>query len=525
MDRRSFDEHVLTSEDGPPTERRPTVRPLADTSGLPTRPASAVPSGPPAAPPRSSNPLSRFNTWLLSHFVTNPSSGRSLGYVDGLRALAALGVVILHTNSEAGKGVFILPLPFTSAGIDLTPLIYSGGVGVYLFFVLSGFLLSQPWIEANYAGKPRPDLKHYFVLRFTRIVPPFYVAVAIVVIFFTPSLVPASMVYSRLGLFDIISHLLFIQFLFPVFSASFNIAGQFWSLTIEMLFYLMLPLAARAFYRRRWMIALPLGMLISISYRGFFFPLLARHFDSTIAHLAARMGAPWYTAPYASFYIENQFPAHAFEFALGMALANLYIQTRLGRASSNRLLSLITSRAAGGAMFIAGLLITVGSMYLNYPSMPLIHVAGAVPSNVSVLGPVAGRMLATYFEPVQSVGFALILAGAIYGHQIIRAVFSFTPLRIIGIVSYSVYLLHLPLLHNIVHIYPHLNQTPNTLFVKYLVTVLAQMLPISIVLYLAVERPIMSWARKRRPAPASAPHPEPVPTPAIPSAAIRAPMR
>ena len=524
MDRRSFDERFLTPEDGAPTERRPAVHLPANTSGLPTRPVPPVPSRPPAAPPRSANPLRRFNAWLLSRFVTNPSSGRSLGYVDGLRALAALGVVVLHTNSEAGKGVFILPLPFTSAGIDFTPLIYSGGVGVYLFFVLSGFLLSQPWIEANYAGKPRPDLKHYFVLRFTRIVPPFYVAVAIVVIFFTPSLVPASMVYSRLGLFDIISHLLFIQFLFPVFSSSFNIAGQFWSLTIEMLFYLMLPLAVQAFYRRRWMVALPLGMLISLVYRGLFFPLLARHFDSTIAHLATRMGAPWYTAPYASFYIENQFPAHAFEFALGMTLANLYVQTRLGRASSSRLLSLVTSRA-GGVMFAAGLLITLGSMYLNYPSMPLIHVAGAVPSNVSVLGPVAGRMLAIYFEPVQSVGFALILAGAIYGHQMIRAVFSFTPLRIIGIVSYSIYLLHLPLLHNIVHIYPHLNQTPNTLFVKYLVTVLAQMLPISILLYLAVERPIMRWARKRRPAPASAPLPEPVPAAAIPSAAVRAPSR
>src|SRR6187551_2861147 len=102
MDRRSFDERFLAPEDGAPTERRPAVRPPADTSGLPTRPAPAVPSGPPAAPPRSPNPLSRFNTWLLGRFVTNPSSGRSLGYVDGLRALAALGVVVLHANSEAG---------------------------------------------------------------------------------------------------------------------------------------------------------------------------------------------------------------------------------------------------------------------------------------------------------------------------------------------------------------------------------------------------------------------------------------
>jgi peptidoglycan/LPS O-acetylase OafA/YrhL len=439
----------------------------------------------------------RFNTWLLSFFVTNPSSGRSLGYVDGLRALAALGVVLLHTHSEDQKSTFHLGIPFTNTAISFDAIVVSGGIGVYLFFVLSGFLLAQPWIEAHYKGEPSPALKRYFVLRITRIVPPFYLALLIVIIFFTPSLVSASMVYSKLGVFTIVAHLLFVHFLLPVSSASFRIAGQFWSLTIEMMFYLMLPVVVRAFYGRRWMIALPIGALISLVYT-FFLPVITPILEPKVIALAARMGARWYDASYAGIYLHDQFPSHAFEFALGITLANLYVATRLGRTSRSRALSLLTSRPVGNAMFIAGCVITLSAIYLAYPRLPLLYVSGANPAVASSIIGVRGvHALNQYFEMVESVGFALILAGATHGGRMIRALLSFTPLRIIGIVSYTVYLLHLPLLHNVIHLYHVKTETPNSLFVKYLVTLLAQLLPISIFLYLTVERPIMRWARRR----------------------------
>lgn len=489
------------------TERAPAVGVLPDVSRLPTAPLPAAPSSrllaPPSAPPPSGSFLTRLNTRVLGIFATNPSSGRSLGYVDGLRALAALGVLLLHTRGEAQGSTFILPIPGTNVGVDFGPILASGYVGVYLFFILSGFLLAQPWIEANYKGKPEPGLKHYFVLRITRIVPPYYFALLVVIVFFTPHVAPASLVYSRVGLFTIVAHLLFLQFLFPVTSASFRIAGQFWMLTMEMLFYLMLPLVVRAFYRCRWIVALPVGALVSFLYLGVFIPTFWPILVPKVVQLAARAGAPWYTTVYASQYVDGQFPVHAIAFALGITLANLFVYRRLGRTSGSRLLSPLTNRVVGSGMFLAGCIITVGCMYLVNPSMPLIHIAGTATPKVPIIGWKAEIMVARYFEIVESVGFALILAGASHGGQMIRALLGFTPLRIIGIVSYSVYLLHLPLLHNVMGIYPVAHQSPNALFVRYLVTLLAQVLPLSIALYLVVERPVMRWARQRnRPAPA-----------------------
>ena len=91
-----------------------------------------------------------------------------------------------------------------------------------------------------------------------------------------------------------------------------------------------------------------------------------------------------------------------------------------------------------------------------------------------------------------------------------------------AVVSYTVYLLHLPLLHNVLHLYRVKNETPNSLYTKYLVTLLAQLLPISIFLYLTVERPIMRWARQRgRSASARPAGPAPVAPAPAPAIAVR----
>lgn len=507
MERRSSHEYSRLHIDEVPTKVIPTVQVPSDISQLPTLPIPTVHLPPASAPPPSVTFLSWLNARILGLFVTNPSSGQSLAYVDGLRALAALSVVLLHVQSETSKSKFVLPIPFMGAGIDFGPIITHGGVGVYLFFILSGFLLAQPWIEANYKGKSSLNLKHYFILRFTRIIPAYYTALFIVIVFFTPALVSATFVYSRLGLFNLVAHLLFLQFIFPVSSTSFRIALQFWSLTIEMLFYCMLPLLVRAFYRRRWMAALPVGALISLLYFGAFLPIFSPILLPKILHLTAAIGAPWYNIEDASFYLQNQFPAHAFEFALGITLANLHVRRRLGYPSGtagSRAFAFLTHRVTGNCMFVAGCVISLTTIYQISFGMPLIRIAGVVPSTNPVLGWRAENTIAQYFEFIESIGFGLILAGVSYGDQKIRDMLGFTPIRIIGIVSYSIYLLHLPLLHNVMLIFPVLHQSPNTLFVKYLFTLLAQILPFSILLYLIVEQPSIRWARRRmRPAPAT----------------------
>src|SRR5579872_2838914 len=87
-----------------------------------------------------------------------------LAYIDVLRAVAVLMVVTLHAG--------ILPW---------------GYLGVDLFFILSGFCLSYPTLaKLHRDGATSFDLRAFAARRLVRIVPPYYAAIAmmLVVVFF-----------------------------------------------------------------------------------------------------------------------------------------------------------------------------------------------------------------------------------------------------------------------------------------------------------------------------------------------------
>jgi peptidoglycan/LPS O-acetylase OafA/YrhL len=87
--------------------------------------------------------------------------------LDSLRAVAAIAVLATHAAFWAGayaRPVWGTPL----ARLD---------VGVAVFFVLSGFLLSRPWIARHHAGLPPPSTLHYLWKRALRLVPVYVVTV------------------------------------------------------------------------------------------------------------------------------------------------------------------------------------------------------------------------------------------------------------------------------------------------------------------------------------------------------------
>ena len=87
--------------------------------------------------------------------------------MDGLRGLAALAVVVLHVWMYTDAN---FPKPGRTDLLDRA--IGELRIAVVLFFVLSGFLLAQPWIN----GRP-PALGRYAVRRFARIAPAYWAAV------------------------------------------------------------------------------------------------------------------------------------------------------------------------------------------------------------------------------------------------------------------------------------------------------------------------------------------------------------
>lgn len=137
--------------------------------------------------------------------------------LDGLRGIAILLVLNFHLWA-ALSGQTVLPpgSPWT--------FLYAGHTGVALFFVLSGFLVSLPFIKALEHNR-RPSLRLYALHRALRILPPYYF----------------------IGLIGILLTGHFNQ-LIPMltFTANAMDVGFFsmvwWSLATEVQFYLLLPI-------------------------------------------------------------------------------------------------------------------------------------------------------------------------------------------------------------------------------------------------------------------------------------------
>jgi peptidoglycan/LPS O-acetylase OafA/YrhL len=106
---------------------------------------------------------------------------------DGLRALAVLGVLVLHcaivvsaTRHLAGfAGPDEASGQYRGVAGVLSPLVALMRVSIYVFFALSGYLISRPFLAAYTIGTSRPSIRDYAANRALRIVPAFWVVMAL----------------------------------------------------------------------------------------------------------------------------------------------------------------------------------------------------------------------------------------------------------------------------------------------------------------------------------------------------------
>jgi acetyltransferase len=161
--------------------------------------------------------------------------------LDGLRGLAALTVFGIH--------MWIYQLPNT---VDLKRdgfgevLLFEGRVAFVMFFVLSGYLLYRPFARAA-LGKSGPvAVRVYLVRRAARIIPAYYVAMAATIMLIgTAGDVPGrrTVESGELPLFAV-----FAQNYSPDTLLKLNAAT--WTLSVEVAFYLMLPVIGLLALRR-----------------------------------------------------------------------------------------------------------------------------------------------------------------------------------------------------------------------------------------------------------------------------------
>lgn len=219
--------------------------------------------------------------------------GGEIAALTGLRGFAALWVLVFHTWGAAGPRRMELALGGWS--LDFTPFFSIGWAGVQVFFVLSGFLLAQPYVRWLSGAAARPGVGPYLARRCARVLPGYYLQLSILVAF--AWFLDGRQVIAGMG--DLLGYagMLFVPE--PLGVRPLN--DVWWTLPIEFSFYLVLPLLAGQL--RGWRVAalLLLGVGTMMAWRWLTIVLLATD------------------PPGARFLLGYQLPGSLDSFALGMA--------------------------------------------------------------------------------------------------------------------------------------------------------------------------------------------------------------
>ncbi|MEA2194302.1 MAG: hypothetical protein QOG42_736 [Solirubrobacteraceae bacterium] len=367
--------------------------------------------------------------------ASHTRADRRLASLDGLRGLAALSIFVFH------GWLYTMPKPdATDRSTVGDYAVHELRLGVVLFFVLSGFLLSRPWFSAALDGRGAPDLGRYVRTRAARILPAYYVALAGSIVLLwgldgTPGL--------RLPPADELP-------LFFVFGQNFSpgsvmkLNPPMWTLAIEVSFYAVLPaigwLALRVAPRRRSLALIPLSLIaVGAVYN---WSIAGEGLSMTFSKQLAAM------LPY---------------FALGM-LAALVAHGRTIDMRSKRLLI-----AAGVALVIADA-----------------FTKAAAPAHGIDL-----TMLFTIMRDVPSaIGFALIVGALAIAPR--SAVLGGPVLASLGTISYGFYLWHVPV-YMVLRGYGLLPLDP----VLGTAVALLPALALSALSWFAFERPVLRWSARR----------------------------
>lgn len=159
--------------------------------------------------------------------------------MDWVRYFLATAVVVAHYNLLAGN---TFPYPITSP------------TAVGIFFGLSGFLVYASYERCGY------NIRRYVAGRARRILPPYlFVVLACAVLLSAVSSLPAREYFTSIGFWKyLFANVTFMNFLQPQLPGVFEqsvmnaVNGSLWTIKVEWMLYLSIPLLGYVVHRFRW---------------------------------------------------------------------------------------------------------------------------------------------------------------------------------------------------------------------------------------------------------------------------------
>jgi peptidoglycan/LPS O-acetylase OafA/YrhL len=350
----------------------------------------------------------------------------SIGALNTLRGLAVLAILVRHA-----WGLFGSPKAELFE-IDFTPLVNQLSSAVDAFFVLSGAVLAISYTGTRNRSASG-SLKRFYVSRLIRIAPAYWIVLAFVVVFLVPRFIPEEEVFSNRGVYNIVSYFMFTQQLDPLSHGKFAIVSPFWTLSIEMAFYLLVPFLVWLAHRIGLLglislgLGISIGWLLLVAYTGIIDDALMAY-----AHFFNVEISP----DYAKLILSHQLPAYLGHFAIGTAIGVFWLSRKgMGRPAALVIQSL-------GFLVLFAWMYLLGAWSISFEFWdPFNYIALARMSQI------------VYFfgESIPyAVAFGAVILGSVYWAKRRKSIVLDSVLSFYGEIGYSLYLWHMPLLYLLV---------------------------------------------------------------------------
>lgn len=351
----------------------------------------------------------RYHSGMITSPVSSPppDTVRHLAFLDGLRAFAALWVVLGHCHLFA----FGWTRSATLLGRPLDLLLYMH-LGVNIFLVLSGFCLALPIVRNH--NRLHMRIGDYFLARAWRILPPYLVTLMLILLVncFVPVVAwgrhPAGLT-DQIAAPVLLSNIFLLQDIFPSMNV---INGPFWSIAVEWHLYFVFPFLVLLLRRGGLAVLFGAGavLALALSWANHAYPQLSATIPVTVPNP----------------------PYYIFLFVMGILAASLACDPRRAQ------LRVRLQRWVWPAALL--LCVALCAVLWKYRIIDGANVHRFF-EHVHIIDPLTGALTAVF----------LVGMCGLHPSSRLRRLFEARPLVAIGGYSYSLYLVHIPILAALNH--------------------------------------------------------------------------